>query len=78
MSKDDGEQPWEILRERSGKVNSRDPFVMFLYVLMRDHIPSGIVEDIISKHTYEEETEFSNGWLAKHAMDIAERLRHSE
>jgi hypothetical protein len=41
---------------------------------MRDHIPSGDIEGIL-KDILNEEYEFSNGWLANHAKDIAERLK---
>jgi hypothetical protein len=55
---------------------SSDPLVAFLYLLMRDHLPCGRVEDILEDigpapfgH------EFTNGFLAQHAEDIAKRLR---
>jgi hypothetical protein len=62
------------MRVRSGLINSEDPLVVLLYLLMRDHIPSGDIEGIL-KDIQNEEYEFSNGWLANHAKDIAERLR---
>lgn len=61
--------------ERSGQVTSDDPVVAFLYVLMRDHLPTSIVEQIVRGSKPEETSVFSNGWLASYAKDLAERLR---
>lgn len=64
------------LRERSGKVNSNDPLVSFLYILLRDHLPAGVVEGIVRNHVnLDPETEFCNGYIAKYAKDLAERLK---
>lgn len=72
----------EDLRVRSGEVNDRRPLVAFLYELMRDYTTPGVVEKIISQDqcaTSAEEFQFSNGWLATYAKDLAERLeqRHN-
>lgn len=69
------------LRERSGSVDSSDPLVSFLYILMRDHLPAGVVEGIMQKHVVLEgtddgdESQFSNGFIARYAKDVAARLR---
>lgn len=65
------------LRERSGSVDSNDPLVSFLYILMRDHLPLGKVEEIVMNHAQygQEDSYFTNGWLANYCKDIAERLR---
>jgi hypothetical protein len=55
------------LLERSGSISSNDPLVSFLYILMRDHLPSGTVEKIIQIHVTEGESLFCNGFLAKYA-----------
>lgn len=69
----------KTMRLRSGQVSSDDSLVLFLYVIMRDILTPGRVEEIMQQHvespSREEIVEFSNGWLAKHAMDLAERLR---
>ncbi len=65
----------EALRERSGTVTSNDRLVSFLYILMRDHVTPGIVEEIVLKHITEDTAVFTNGWLAKYAEDVAERVR---
>ena len=66
------------LRRRSGDINSKDPLVDFLYHLMRDHVPAGVVEGILQKQVFASETiesEYCNGYLAKYAQDIATRLQ---
>lgn len=66
-------------RARSGEVNSDDSLVAFLYILMRDHLTPGVVEEIILNHVVGPlgpgERQFTNGWLASYAKDVAEQLR---
>jgi hypothetical protein len=66
------------LRKASGQVVSTGPLVSFLYELMRDHVPPGVVEGIMKQTETDEpnyETIFTNGWLARYAEDVAARLR---
>ncbi len=65
----------ERLRECSGGVDSKDPLVAFLYILMRDHLPAGTVEELIRQHCCSPMMLFTNGWLAKYAEDVASRLK---
>jgi hypothetical protein len=65
------------LRDNEGNIVSDDPLTVFLYVLLRDHLPTGVVEEIINKHTYQETTTFTNRWLAEYAKDLAARLQVS-
>lgn len=66
----------KALRERSGSVESTDPLVSFLYILIRDHLPAGKVEEIVRDHVEDAQaSRFTNGWLALYCKDIAERLR---
>ena len=66
----------------SGKVRGRDPFVLFLYYLFRDSVPSGSAHAAL-RRTEEEiaatgrarTITYSNGWTAKHAAYVARRLR---
>jgi hypothetical protein len=70
-------KPLKDLRTRSGSVKSSSPLVSFLYTLMRDHLTPGEVEAILQEEveTYAgKEVEYSNGWLANYAKDIAQRL----
>jgi len=63
------------IQTRSGNITSEDPLVNFLYILMRDYLPTGVVERIVEEHTYSDIASFSNGWLAEYAKDIALRLK---
>lgn len=66
----------EKTREASGHVSYEDPIVEFLYLLMRDHLSTGVVEDLVLE-TEESHgpTLYTNGWLAKYAMYLVKRLR---
>jgi hypothetical protein len=66
----------ENLRERSGNIRSNSKAVAFVYELLRDYLPSGTVEKIVYNSTgpNTEEFIFTNGYLAKYAIDIVERL----
>jgi hypothetical protein len=50
--------------------------VAFLYELMRDHLPPGKVEELVrnSVDHQGERWEFTNGYLAMYADDLARRL----
>ena len=68
------------MRKRSGYKQTHDPLVEFLYILMRDEVPCGIVESkaseaINSQKSSPDGVMFTNGWLAEYAKDLAERLR---
>jgi hypothetical protein len=65
----------EKIRKESGHVNHTDPLVSFLYILMRDHLPTGTVEGIVTDHCIASPSSFTNGWLAKYAINLAESLR---
>lgn len=67
----------EGLKKRSGEVESNDPLVGFLYLLIRDHLPTGIIESIM-KDVSNMSTYFTNGWLANYSKDVAERLRKED
>jgi len=69
------------LRKRSGNVDSDDPLVAFLYGLLRDHLPAGKVEEIMQQHVGtrpRQVSQYTNGWVANYAQDIANRLRQGE
>lgn len=61
------------LRERSGSVTVNSKLVSFLYELMRDHVPQGILEKLVIE-SQTSEVKYTNGWLASYAADIAKRL----
>jgi hypothetical protein len=62
------------LRERSGNIQIDDKLTSFLYSLMRDHLPAGIVEQLVREIT-ESDTKYTNGWLANYANDLSKRLK---
>ena len=61
------------MRGRSDCVQYESRLVSFLYELMRDHVTPGIVEEVL-RNSSVDKTTYTNGWLAKYASDIAERL----
>ena len=67
------------LRRRSGNIKSKDKLVAFLYQLMRDELSTGKVEHLILDNTGPNADEFifTNGYLAKYAIDLAKRLREN-
>lgn len=83
-----GEDTNKGTRERSGEVTSNDPMVAFLYVLMRDHLPPGVVAELVNSSQPEHRDvlvddgqhlmtcfAFTNGWLARYAEDLVDRLK---
>jgi hypothetical protein len=70
------------MRKASGSINDKRLLVAFMYVLMRDRVTPGVIEHILlelsNAHNYDkwefEEHEFTNGWLAKYAQDVVQRL----
>lgn len=72
------EERTKELREASGQVVYSDAITSFLYQLMRDHLPAGVVEKLVREVAAEpEEQVFTNGWLAKYANNLAEELKNS-
>lgn len=64
----------EDLRYRSGTKSSESKLVSFLYSLLRDGLPAGIVEQFVMESTEEDNTVYTNGYLLEYAKDIAARL----
>lgn len=65
----------EALRSRSGEVQINSRLVSFLYDLMRDHLTSGIVEELVRASEDQPDIIYTNGWLAQYAQDLANRLK---
>jgi len=61
------------MRDRSGRVDIHSRLVSFLYELLRDEVTVGRMEAIV-QHSQEPEVEYTNGWLANYAADVATRL----
>ena len=64
----------ERLRERSGAVDDPRKLVSFLYELMRDHVPPGVIE-AVCRNSQQTPVKCTNGYLAQYAQDVARRLR---
>lgn len=66
----------ERMRAASGEFVDDDPLVAFLYLLMRNEVAMGVVEELMV--TVEQGNKpwvFTNGWLARYAYDVAGRLK---
>jgi hypothetical protein len=64
------------MRARSGSVDSADPLACVLYMLIRDgNLAPGSLENAVDQALCGKSFQFSNGWLASYAMDVAARLR---
>lgn len=61
------------LRDRSGRVTDRRPLVGLLYELLRDHVPPSVLEELV-RDQIDMQFDFSNGWMALYAQDLASRL----
>ena len=64
----------EEMRDRSGNVTDSCMLTSFLYELMRDHLPPGVVEKVVQGSVCSKKVQYTNGWLASYARDIATRL----
>ncbi len=62
------------LRKRSGIFASDSKLVSFLYELLRDHVSPSTMETVTRASVRVGPTIFTNGWIARYAYDIAERL----
>jgi hypothetical protein len=65
----------KALSERSGTVRINSRLVSFLYELMRDHLTPGKIEEIIRSSEKDPDVLYINGWLARYAEDLANRLQ---
>jgi len=72
----------ERMRKASGRIDDSRLIVAFLYTLMRDLVPPGRIEhmmlEVSNAHDYDKseftKNEYTNGWLAQYAQDVAQRL----
>lgn len=68
------------LRDHSGKVVSSDPWVTFMYLLLRDRLPAGVVAELLNDTlftTAATEAVFTNGYLANYAKYIVEKMNET-
>ncbi len=63
--------------DASGRFASSDPLVDLLYRLMRDHLPTGVVAEVVrdAAATVGKPCEYTNGWLAQYAHHLSAMLR---
>lgn len=60
--------------EASGCFSTNDKLISFLYEIMRDHVPPGVVQKIVL-NSQETPASLTNGWLAQYAAYLADSLR---
>lgn len=61
------------LKERSGNITIDSKLVSFIYELLKYYPPADI-EKIVMDSTIDSKWNYTNGYLAKYAEDIANRL----
>jgi len=65
----------DAIRRRSGCVESDNPIVALLYLLMRDRVPPGVIGGLVRQLKDNPGVKkFSNGWLALYAEDVFKEL----
>lgn len=64
------------LMAASGSIRSDDPLVVFLYDLMKLHLPAGTVAQLVRDATENRQgtAEFTNGFLAQYAQFLAAEI----
>lgn len=62
------------LRELSGTVSCKSKFIHFLYLLLRDKLPAGEVEELV-RQTSGDNITYTNGWLVEYAANLNSRLK---
>jgi hypothetical protein len=67
----------ERLFEKSGSVELTGKLEALLYLLMRDHVPPGVVGGLL-KELRGGPCTYTNGWLARYAEHVAGELRTGE
>jgi hypothetical protein len=68
------------LRSDSGNIEFEDTLTSFLYILMRDHVPAGVVEGLARDVANEGSmiSTYSNGFLAQYANNLANYLKNAK
>jgi hypothetical protein len=64
------------LRKISGEIDINSKLVSFLYTLMRDHLTPGVIEELVrDAQCGDGDCFYTNGWLAKYADYLANKLK---
>lgn len=61
------------LRQQSGHIKSKNRLDCFLYLLLRDNVPAGVIGNIVKQireNSNNKEYLFGNGWLAEYAIYV--------
>lgn len=61
-------------REISGHFTSTDKLTHFLYLLMRDELSAGKVEQLVREASHDSIT-YTNGWLGMYANYLSKELK---
>ena len=77
VQRGDGGDPLPLARQVGGvaPAETSDPLVVLLYLLMRDHLGTGVIEKLVIEMGDEAPMTLTNPYLAAYAENIAERLR---
>lgn len=67
-----------FLRKLCPDRQENEKLVDFLYVLLRQHVLPGDIEDLMINHVRAEKSQYCNPYLAQYARDLAERLMDPE
>lgn len=67
----------QVFFDKMPRHTSSDPLTSFLYLLMRDHLPAGVVVGLIVQSTNKEESIYTNGHLAQFAELCADEMKRS-
>jgi len=63
--------------DKMPKYNSADPLTSFFYLLMRDHLPVGIVTKLVAESNSDNSAQFTNGHLAQFAELCSQEVQRN-
>ena len=58
----------------SGEIESTDPLLAFLYVMLRNGAGPGVIHEALENMT-DQPMRYTNGWLAQYAQFVADKMR---
>jgi hypothetical protein len=65
----------QLKKDSKGDLYRDGGLTCFLYLLMRDHLPPGVIEKItLECQTSGNPIQYTNGWIADYAANVASRL----
>ena len=63
------------MRYKSGEIDDERALVCFFYLLARDHLPMGIIEEVVQTSLDFSKNQYTNGWIAQWAQDVTDRMQ---